>query len=405
MKLTVFITISMYFISFLGFGQNIDVEILYEEIMELNNNYEYEQSIEILEDIIDNPKSSAEDLYYANLLKSQTYKRIFNYPSAIIYLDLALEEGLKTDRKEEVKTRILLEKMFIQFDLLKFDETKEYLKEIEKRNLDAIDPTTLAFYYNVVSVMHMREGEYDEAENIINKAIEMLKAREPRHLPIVYSKIIGLAKHLDNLEMAQEAYDSGMYYADTWNMDIYKIQLFHDMSEFYASRGDYKNAYEYIKLGSQLVGSYNAPYQSGKLNIFETETLKQRKEQELKNKRNTLVLVVALSFILLVLIAVLYRLFIVTNRKKDLIEKENDRMRFKLKEIIEISKNTNNSSDHLDLNEYDLTPRQLEIIELVKKGQTNKEIGAHLFISENTVKYHLKIIYNELGIDKRTDLW
>ena len=50
------------------------------------------------------------------------------------------------------------------------------------------------------------------------------------------------------------------------------------------------------------------------------------------------------------------------------------------------------------------TERQLQIIELVKQGKTNKEIGCQLFISENTVKYHLKIIYQTLGIENRYDL-
>ena len=37
-------------------------------------------------------------------------------------------------------------------------------------------------------------------------------------------------------------------------------------------------------------------------------------------------------------------------------------------------------------------------------GKTNKEIGVELFISENTVKYHLKIIYEALNITNRSKL-
>ena len=57
-----------------------------------------------------------------------------------------------------------------------------------------------------------------------------------------------------------------------------------------------------------------------------------------------------------------------------------------------------------NLADYDLSERQLEIIRLVEQGKTNKEIGNELFISENTVKYHLKIIYNTLAIDNRNSL-
>jgi DNA-binding NarL/FixJ family response regulator len=34
-------------------------------------------------------------------------------------------------------------------------------------------------------------------------------------------------------------------------------------------------------------------------------------------------------------------------------------------------------------------------------GKTNKEIGARLFISENTVKKQLKSIFNKLGVNSR----
>lgn len=45
-----------------------------------------------------------------------------------------------------------------------------------------------------------------------------------------------------------------------------------------------------------------------------------------------------------------------------------------------------------------LTDRHLQIIRLVCDGLGNKEIAAQLFISEGTVKQHLKTIYQRLGL-------
>src|SRR5690606_41364955 len=53
-----------------------------------------------------------------------------------------------------------------------------------------------------------------------------------------------------------------------------------------------------------------------------------------------------------------------------------------------------------DLASFNLTERQREIIELVKQGKNNRQIAELLFISENTVKYHLKVIYNILNISQ-----
>jgi len=48
-----------------------------------------------------------------------------------------------------------------------------------------------------------------------------------------------------------------------------------------------------------------------------------------------------------------------------------------------------------------LTPREREVLQLVSKGLTNKEIGAQLHIAENTVKNHLRNILEKLHLQNR----
>ena len=49
-----------------------------------------------------------------------------------------------------------------------------------------------------------------------------------------------------------------------------------------------------------------------------------------------------------------------------------------------------------------LTAREGLIIGLLQRRLSNKEIGAALGISENTVKFHLSNIYRKLGVANRT---
>jgi two-component system NarL family response regulator len=50
----------------------------------------------------------------------------------------------------------------------------------------------------------------------------------------------------------------------------------------------------------------------------------------------------------------------------------------------------------------DLTARELEVLEQIVRGKSNKEIGGHLNISEATVKSHINNILSKLGVSDRT---
>ncbi len=52
--------------------------------------------------------------------------------------------------------------------------------------------------------------------------------------------------------------------------------------------------------------------------------------------------------------------------------------------------------------EENLSAREIEILQWVARGNSNKEIGRGLHISTATVKTHLIHIYNKLGVDDRT---
>jgi DNA-binding NarL/FixJ family response regulator len=54
-----------------------------------------------------------------------------------------------------------------------------------------------------------------------------------------------------------------------------------------------------------------------------------------------------------------------------------------------------------------LTAREMQILELVIAGYTNKEIAVAIYVSQKTVEYHLDNIYKKLGVRTRllAGLW
>jgi DNA-binding NarL/FixJ family response regulator len=52
---------------------------------------------------------------------------------------------------------------------------------------------------------------------------------------------------------------------------------------------------------------------------------------------------------------------------------------------------------------YDLCTREIEVLELVAKGMTNKEIGQRLKISDRTVGTYFASIFRKLGVRSRTE--
>jgi DNA-binding NarL/FixJ family response regulator len=49
-----------------------------------------------------------------------------------------------------------------------------------------------------------------------------------------------------------------------------------------------------------------------------------------------------------------------------------------------------------------LTPREIEVLRQIAGGNRNRDIGDHLFISEETVKVHIKHLMDKLGARDRT---
>ena len=51
----------------------------------------------------------------------------------------------------------------------------------------------------------------------------------------------------------------------------------------------------------------------------------------------------------------------------------------------------------------ELTPREMDVIQLLAEGLSNKEMAQILSVSPRTINFHLDNIYSKLGVSSRTE--
>jgi DNA-binding NarL/FixJ family response regulator len=61
------------------------------------------------------------------------------------------------------------------------------------------------------------------------------------------------------------------------------------------------------------------------------------------------------------------------------------------------------SGTHAVADEFELTAREVEILQRLATGRSNKQIAQEFWLSEQTIKYHLTNVYRKLGVGSRTE--
>ena len=51
-----------------------------------------------------------------------------------------------------------------------------------------------------------------------------------------------------------------------------------------------------------------------------------------------------------------------------------------------------------------LTPQERQVAQLVRRGLSNKDVAAQLFVSPRTVEFHLRNVFTKAGVTSRVEL-
>lgn len=268
-----------------SFGQSEKLKKLENQIKTLNDNLQYEKSIALLNDIINNPDASHYDKYYAYLLESFTYKRLFNYTKTLHKLDLALAEGLQSDCKEEVKNNIDAEKCFVYFDTQDFPKAEALIVKLRKLNFKHLSIPTQSWIIMQDGYIKMLNKDYVKSEQLLNEADALVRANSPENLPNIYGKKMELYNKMNLFEKRDTAFKEGLLLAKKYNKVKYEMYLYQVMRNIFQENEDYKNAFFTQKKYDSIVKYYNATDANGKLELAEKKLEDENRQLKEQNEK------------------------------------------------------------------------------------------------------------------------
>lgn len=191
----------------------------------------------------------------------------------------------------------------------------------------------------------------------------------------------------------------------------------------YIGKGNYESAYSHLFIAEKLEDSLMTAEKDRALlelsTIYETEknltqiaSLSAEKETMLKEvdqkKKENVLLTIGAGMAIL---ALSLTIVVLRQRKKRAEEHALNQIREYVLQIKVLESELGSHQDnhqphsHLEINRYlmsPLTARELEVLNLIADGKSNKEICEALFVSINTVKTHVLRIYEKLDVQNRT---
>lgn len=259
-------------------------------------------------------------------------------------------------------------------------ETSKTLQELRKYVIDFEDEECHLVSYSLNARLQLLQGDVDKALNWANTYNEVpnfsklflwLEAPPITQVRIWVAK--GDEKSLSKAEVLLKKLEA---IASDFNIDCHLIDVFILQSVFYDKTDNRKQALFYLEKAVKLAENNNwtRPFVEAGNSIISLLTSMQKNNRSLYFVSELIQLIMSRSFGL--------------KKEASLTSKIT----------------TNNIKVVAEANKNAISLREKDVIELIISGMKNKEIGAKLYISENTVKKHISNIFQKLNVKNRVAL-
>ncbi|MEP2024745.1 MAG: tetratricopeptide repeat protein [Reichenbachiella sp.] len=403
---------------------NTDIEIA-EQYYNLGTLYQYigdyENSIKMLDSAyqIDLARKDNVAIGFDLSLLSELKAQTGDYQEALYYAKESLdlyESG--TGNANSFGTRLnLVSDRFMQLDQL--DSTTYYLDQATKEFMKLDDQWRLASCWLDRARLNMKKKQFTQAIVWSQRANDFYSARSNSQFFILSNNII--AEAYMEMQLTDEAIailEENQKQCEQLGQIKNLRKNYQLQAKVFALSGDQEQADRWTKKHQVLEDSIQSLNNLEQLNRLALQVKFDKLEQEnmilternelaesdLSEKTNRLNLLTIGGFVTFVLLLSVF--FAIRNRlkrKNQLLEEELAVLRTQIKGLLE-----GDASDlEVDLSKLNhclttpLTDREFEILRHAIGDMNNSQIAEKVFVSVNTVKYHLKNIYEKLGVSNR----
>ncbi len=388
----------------------------------------YMEALELAQ-AIDNERNIA--MIYHGI--GNVYVNLEDYPQALHYFFKALK--IESNRGNTLGMEYDYANIAEAYTLMKsFDSAKIYLDTMTVL-AKKLYGEQLGIEDNLWGKYHFYKGEYDKAVDFYRKSLELVKQKNiDRYIAnaeIMLGKSLILTGYPNHDEILKHI-NNGTELAKRIGSKENIILGYDAMVTYYLQRNDYQNAYKYQRLkeiykdsminlrAKKIINTLEILHDTHEKDNRIKALAKEKEMARRKMKQNMLYFkiagAVALAIIILLLIIVKQR-----KEKSDLLlEQKNREIQNYIQQLnlihaqLRKQKKNHKGNNPAGISEetcntlrsdYDLTPREHDVLNLICEGKTNDEIAKELFISKNTVKSHIRHIYEKLDVKNRSEIF
>ncbi|QKZ15695.1 LuxR family transcriptional regulator [Spirosoma sp. KUDC1026] len=354
--------------------------------------------------VLEGESYSADDKYQAAVQLSYTYKRVFDYVSALKFLDLACTFANQTTKKTQYIAAIDSEKAFILFDTHDYKGAGVLMRKLEKTGFKYITQENRSKLIMQRGYLLFLGKQYERAEAVYDQAIHLLRAVSPCDLPMVFVKKMQLYDAMNRLDLMNDALHQSVAQADSCHIIKYNLYVYNELLAIYKKRRNLDAIVRTQSKVDSLTGVYASSEKVAALHDQKEAILLENKSQELHQKETSERYLTLTMIGLLVLAGGLLIWLLQYHRKQQRLKAEFAGMKHELESYLVMNESliaSKMTTENDRLNK--LSERQREVLSHMAAGMSNKAIADTMFISENTVKYHIKNIYILLEIKDRRE--